>query len=657
MRPLLEEAAVKSDEWDKAASDVTQSRFGYTGTAPDDALQSEVSRLTEEIGVLSDALEDDQRAEQLEGDFAVVTLESEGLRAELNELTKSIEELRIERERLVPVAAQSRLAEANAEQATDRHRAAIEAASVTEQLHRAQETQLIADKDLTSARESADRVLELFLHGQAAVIAETLVAGKPCAVCGSLEHPSPASFTGDPISQEDVDDAQAEVVHLEPIARTAKQKVESLNLSAAQLSAVAGAGDIDSLKAAAVIAGAELAAAEAAEKRVQQIDGELLGDNGFLAKRKDLEAASRKAGDQLAGLMAERTALSKKLTRLRAAYPTVNARYESLISERNAAHFLADAIARLALTTKQRTDIDGKLASKLKQTKFQTVDDVQAALLGEVEAAQIREHVELHAAATNENLGILKQPDLEHLPKDGIAETDAANAHRSAQEATRATAGAKANAETALKQLELKRAELSALIVETEELVTEYEILHRLTETMNGRPPNTRSMSLESYYLAAELEDVLSAANVRLQTLSQGRFEFHHTERGVRRAGAVAGLEIEVFDEYTGTARPANQLSGGQQFLASLALALGLAEVVTSRAGGIELNTLFVDEGFGGLSDEYLEIAMETLDSLKQGGRTVGVISHVASMQEQIGAQLQVVAEPGGPSKIVQEVV
>ncbi len=162
-------------------------------------------------------------------------------------------------------------------------------------------------------------------------------------------------------------------------------------------------------------------------------------------------------------------------------------------------------------------------------------------------------------------------------------------------------------------------------------------------------------MSLESYYIAAELEDVLTAANARLRTLSQGRFELRHTEHGVRRANATAGLEIEVLDEYTGTARPANQLSGGQQFLASLALALGLAEVVTSRAGGIELNTLFVDEGFGSLSTEYLEIAMATLDSLKQGGRTVGVISHVTSMQEQIAAQLRVVAEPGGPSKIVQD--
>jgi exonuclease SbcC len=654
VRSLLDNVTAKSEEWERADSDVAQTRLGYAGKAADDALTADVSRLAGEIGTLADALEDEQRAEQFEKDFAAKTLESEELAVELANLTKSIQELRAERDKLVSMAAQSKSAGESVKQADDRLAAATEAASINEKLRKAQEARLAADKRLTAARETANQALDLFLHGQAAVLATTLVAGEPCSVCGSLDHPSPALFDGEPVSQDDVDAAQAAVAQREPAARTAKELVDSLKVKAAGLSGAAGSGDVDTLTAAAARARAELATATKAEKRILQIDEELSGDDGLLAEQKDVSAATKSTGDELTTLKTERDALTKKITRLRGDFATVKARHESLVGERDAAQRLADGIVGLASATKQLTDARDKLAAKLKREKFESANEVEDALLDEDEAGDLRQLIDSHAGAVSENQGILKQPDLRDLPKEFIAVGDATVVHLDAQRASRAATSERANAETALKQLGSKRAELGKLLAETEELVAEYDILHRLAETVNGRTPNTRSMSLESYYLAAELEEVLASANLRLRTLSQGRFEFHHTERGVRRANVAAGLEIEVFDEYTGTARPANQLSGGQQFLASLALALGLAEVVTSRAGGIELNTLFVDEGFGGLSDEYLEIAMETLDSLKQGGRTVGVISHVASMQEQIGAQLRVIAEPGGPSEIVQ---
>ncbi|MBN9186808.1 MAG: hypothetical protein J0I97_15255, partial [Microbacterium sp.] len=132
-----------------------------------------------------------------------------------------------------------------------------------------------------------------------------------------------------------------------------------------------------------------------------------------------------------------------------------------------------------------------------------------------------------------------------------------------------------------------------------------------------------------------------------------------NTARNSARASrnGASGLGIEVMDAYTGQARPAQSLSGGETFLASLALALGLAEVVTSRAGGIRLDTLFIDEGFGSLDAETLDIAMTTLDALRQGGRIVGVISHVEAMKEQLPAQLTVVAGSHGPSVIQQDAV
>lgn len=158
-------------------------------------------------------------------------------------------------------------------------------------------------------------------------------------------------------------------------------------------------------------------------------------------------------------------------------------------------------------------------------------------------------------------------------------------------------------------------------------------------------------MNLETFVLAAELEEIVAAANLRLADMSGGRYQLRHSDALVAR-GAASGLGIVVFDAFTGQTRPARSLSGGETFLSSLALALGLAEVVTARAGGIQLDTLFIDEGFGSLDGDTLEVAMRTLDELRQGGRTVGIISHVEAMQEQIPAQLTVRALPDGPSVI-----
>ena len=186
------------------------------------------------------------------------------------------------------------------------------------------------------------------------------------------------------------------------------------------------------------------------------------------------------------------------------------------------------------------------------------------------------------------------------------------------------------------------------------ELAEEADVIDRLANSVAGRAPNTLKMNLETFVLAAELEEIVAAANVRLDEMSQGRYRLQHTDSRAAR-GAASGLGIEVLDAYTGHARPVQSLSGGETFLASLALALGLAEVVTARAGGIRLDTLFIDEGFGSLDADTLDIAMRTLDELRQGGRVIGVISHVEAMKDQLPAQLLVETTDQGPSVIPQD--
>jgi exonuclease SbcC len=155
------------------------------------------------------------------------------------------------------------------------------------------------------------------------------------------------------------------------------------------------------------------------------------------------------------------------------------------------------------------------------------------------------------------------------------------------------------------------------------------------------RGDNNRKLNLEAYVLAAHLEEIVIAANVRLGEITSNRYSLVRDDSLARR-GAQSGLGLEVADIYTGINRSPQSLSGGETFLVSLALALGLADVVSAQAGGIALDTLFIDEGFGSLDADTLEVAMRTLDHLRASGRTVGVISHVTSMHERIPTHVEV---------------
>ena len=182
--------------------------------------------------------------------------------------------------------------------------------------------------------------------------------------------------------------------------------------------------------------------------------------------------------------------------------------------------------------------------------------------------------------------------------------------------------------------------EIAKLEAATKALSERRTFIFGLADLANGGDTGMKGVSFERYVLGAILEEVLSAANLRLHDMSRGRYRL---ERSLEEGGRGArGLDIAVFDAYTGASRPANTLSGGETFLASLGLAMGLADVIQSYAGGIHLDTMFIDEGFGTLDPDTLDVAMETLVALQSQGRLVGIISHVPELQQQIGAHLVV---------------
>ncbi|POH66256.1 SbcC/MukB-like Walker B domain-containing protein, partial [Cryobacterium zongtaii] len=318
----------------------------------------------------------------------------------------------------------------------------------------------------------------------------------------------------------------------------------------------------------------------------------------------------------------------------------------------DAARALADALATSASARRAAEARTEALAAQLHEEGF--ADEAAAGLArlspAEMQAGQaaIRAYDDDLAGAR----GVLAEADLAGLPENPIdldptrLALQAAGAARDDALARRESLRERATALTALVGDARARFALAA------DLLTTQAQVRQLAAVVHGDDPNTKRMKLETYVLAAQLEEIIAAANNRLRTMTGGRYALEHDD-ALQYRGSQAGLGLAIRDEHTGRARATHSLSGGETFLASLALALGLAEVVSNQAGGIALDTLFVDEGFGSLDAETLETAMSTLDSLRAGGRTIGLISHVESMKEQIPAKLAIRVTAQGYSEII----
>ncbi len=184
-------------------------------------------------------------------------------------------------------------------------------------------------------------------------------------------------------------------------------------------------------------------------------------------------------------------------------------------------------------------------------------------------------------------------------------------------------------------------AKLSAAWRDLEPVLAADAELAALTDVILGKGQNSRSMSLRTFVLAAKLSQVALSASERLATMSGGRYTFVQSEEKEAR-GRSGGLGLDILDAFSGRVRPAKTLSGGESFLASLSLALGLADVVAAESGGRQLDTIFIDEGFGSLDSDTLDLVMGTLDELRAGGRTVGLVSHVDELRQRIPSRLRI---------------
>ena len=513
-----------------------------------------------------------------------------------------------------------------------------------------------ASENSAKAAQVFFEVLKGYNDSAAARLAENLKPGDACLVCGSTTHPAKhASVDGESVDEKQLETARKASETAASNLAAASEQLKAGEGVVSVLKQIIGEQDHSSIEVALSKAVSELAKAKMAQERVAEIALQIDGDEAPLVKKRTTEITQ--AAETKSGLDASKkdvTRIERELKALLGDQPSVAAYLVATSDELRQTEALAMAIEAAASASKSLAQSFAVAQKKATEQKFENLDQVEAASLYTTAIEAFQARIDEHRNSVTAQKAILELPRLQNLPKDLPTQAEAQDAVEAARDFASKVAELAGGLREKLTNAEVQLGSIKTQIAQLSELTTDSELKTRLHQTFDGRTPNSKNMPLEVYFMAAELESVLEAANLRLKTLSRGRFSLLHTDRGVGRANTQAGLGIEVMDENTGKPFDPHRFSGGETFLASLALALGLAEVVTSRNGGIKIDTLFVDEGFGTLDGEPLEDAMSILESLKSGGRTVGLISHVESLKERIPTQLKVNKTPNGPSIILQ---
>ncbi|WP_427869176.1 AAA family ATPase [Leucobacter luti] len=557
--------------------------------------------------------------------------------------------------RRAAVVAEARVERAAAvERATAAAEAARRAESLAPELERARE---VSAEEAARAARAATAVSELLarrLSGMAGELAESLEPESACPVCGSREHPAPAERE-DPVGEDEIAAAESASAAAQARLERARAAERSLDTELAANRAAAGsrnasAANAELERALQALAEAERAGHESvqARSRLEQLERDQREATAKLAAARESLARLEQAAETNGRLIAES---EEQLARDRGGYGTVAERFAATSRRHTALETaLAAALAAEAAVESAR-EAEAVLGEALAASGFETADAARAAALPADERERLGREVEEHSAAVLRNAGVLEDPELAGLPEQPA---DVASREAVLAEARAAAVAASAAEATARERADARRSQLARIDAEiagAAEGSAELMRLRRLADAVQGKEPNTRRMRLEAFVLAARLEAIVAAANERLGRMVGGRYLLQHDD-GLRSRGRQSGLGLSVLDEYTGRERTTDSLSGGETFLASLALALGLADVVTAESGGIRLDTLFIDEGFGTLDPDALDQALATLDTLREGGRTVALISHVAELRERLPAQLEVVVDDRGVSSL-----
>ena len=649
------------------------------------ALQKKDAQLADEEAAAAallkqaNALEQDRaRAEKRLSDL---TAQAEQLAEELAGYSTADEE-RTLAAHLVTEAQQKLDAAQQMQQKLDAASAAVAAAqkqskrtATAEQ--KAQEKWQASAQQALAATEEFKNLQVLRLAQASSLLARELKDGEPCAVCGSVEHPAPAQIAeGEQlVERADLDAAKEREDKAHKQARThelAKDRAakahqeasEALAAARTQYETLAAQGECDVEQTAAQLQQAQTRLAQA-QSRVTARDGVLVKVERVRAEQqkaqealRTIESAAVEAQTRHRDAAARCEAAAAELAPARAAVGFAQ-RVEAVEGYRVAHQRLARAVLLLGQARERHALAAAQAERLLAESSFESAELVQAAVrtpervdaLEQAVAAYELEHARLLegfgreaivAVAARAAAGEQAPDDLQGV-REQVEQLRAAAHRLTLREGER---------ESMLRSLHVLRGEYAAFRAQTAQRYDRAQMLANLAAAARGDTLGgyEHQVDLVSYVLGAEFERILHSASLHLDRMSEGRYGMvfsNHRAKGSRSGG---GLNLEITDTWTGEPREASSLSGGESFLASLSLALGLAEVVQANNGGIELDTLFIDEGFGTLDAETLDMVMGTIESLRDSGRTIGLISHVEEMKNRIPAQIVVEKGQNGSS-------
>ena len=492
-----------------------------------------------------------------------------------------------------------------------------------------QDKYLKASKESTRAMAEYEAKNKAFLDEQAGIIAETLEDGKPCPVCGSTKHPCCARKSQDAPTEDQVKQAKSDA---ENASKDAQTKSEACAACKAELSAAEKS--IENQIAALELgcnkeeAGSRLEEAFAlVNNEINDLTAAIQAENNNITRKAVLEVDIPKKENDLEILKKELEDLDKAIAGLEA---EIQAKSGQLESDRKTLRFenkeeAENRISELDTLISARKE-SLKNAEKAYNDTDKAVRELKSAIKSLEE--QLIEKTELDEETET-------QKKAEYTAKRQDVENKAKLIH------TRLTSN-----EATLKNIEEKAGDL-------ENLERRYIWIKALSNTANGNIPGKEKIMLETYIQMTFFDRIIARANTRFMVMSGGQYELKRRKEAENNRSQT-GLDLDVIDHYNGTERSVKTLSGGESFIASLSLALGLSDEIQSSAGGVKLDTMFVDEGFGSLDEDSLDQAMKALTGLAEGNRLVGIISHVSELKNRIDKQIVVTKnQTGGSSAVI----
>ena len=649
------------------------------------ALQKKDAQLTEEetaaAALLNQANSLEQDKARAEKTLSDLTAQAEQLAEELAGYSTADEE-RTLAAHLVTEAHQKHDAAQQMQQKLDTASAAVAAAekqskrtATAEQ--KAQEKWQASAQQALAATEEFKNLQVLRLAQASSLLARELKDGEPCAVCGSVEHPAPAQIAeGEQlVERADLDAAKEREDKAHKQARTherAKDRAtkahqeasEALAAARTQYETLVAQGECDVEQTAAQL--------QQAQTRLEQAQSRVTARDGVLVKVERVRVEQQKAQEALRTIegaaveaqtrhrdaAARCEAAAAELAPARAAVGFAQ-RVEAVEGYRAAHQRLSRAVLLLGQARERHALAAAQAERLLAESSFESAELVQAAVrtpervdaLEQAVAAYEVEHARLLegfgreaivAVAARAAAGEQAPDDLQGV-REQVEQLRAAAHRLTLREGER---------ESVLRSLQGLRGEYAAFRAQTAQRYDRAQMLANLAAAARGDTLGgyEHQVDLVSYVLGAEFERILQSASLHLDRMSEGRYGMVFSDHRAKGSRSGGGLNLEITDTWTGEPREASSLSGGESFLASLSLALGLAEVVQANNGGIELDTLFIDEGFGTLDAETLDMVMGTIESLRDSGRTIGLISHVEEMKNRIPAQIVVEKGQNGSS-------